>query len=117
MPAPPQPPARPPFIAWLEAQAQRLADPQEPLPSLAGVQGAGLPEPLMDEIKALLAQGAAEGPVIAAILYGLLLRPASDRAAPRETLRRLRFTATRGLPRDQMERLVGLVTSGLPPTS
>jgi hypothetical protein len=77
---------------------------------------AGLPEALMDEIRALLAQGAAEGPVIAAVLYGLLLRPAAGRAAPRVTLRRLRFMATRGLPRDQVERLVALAKSYPPPT-
>ena len=112
-----QPPAPPPFSAFLVAQAQRLADPQEPLPTLADLLGADLPEPLADEITALLAQGAEEGPVIAAVLYGLLLRSAAGRAAPRETLRRLRFMATRGLPRDQVERLVALAKSCLPLTS
>ena len=112
-----QPMTPPPFSAYLEAQAQRLADPQEPLPTLADLLGADLPEPLADEITALLAQGAEEGPVIAAVLYGLLLRSAAGRAAPRETLRRLRFMATRGLPRDQVERLVALAKSCLPLTS
>ena len=112
-----QPMTPPPFSAYLEAQAQRLADPQEPLPTLADLLGADLPEPLADEITALLAQGAAEGPVIAAVLYGLLLQPAAGRATPRETLRRLRFMATRGLPRDQVERLVALAKSCPPPTS
>ena len=79
--------------------------------------GAGLPGPLVNEVQALLAQGEAESQVIAAVLYGLLLRPAPGRTSPRETLRRLRFTATRGLPRDQMEHLVGLATTGLPLTS
>jgi Ca-activated chloride channel family protein len=112
-----QPPALPPFSAYLEAQAQRLANPKKPLPTLAQVMAAGLPEALAEEITALLAQGAAEGPVIAAVLYGLLLQPASGRAAPRETLRRLRFMATRSLPRDQVERLVALAKSCPPPTS
>lgn len=112
-----QPPAPPPFSAFLEAQAQRLTDPQEPLPSLAQVIVAGLPEELAEEIRALLAQGTAVGPMIAAVLYGLLLRPACGRATPRETLRRLRFMATRGLPRDQVERLVALAKSCPPPTS
>ena len=112
-----QPPAPPPFAAFLEAQAQRLADPQQPLPTLAQIMAAGLPEELAVEIRALLAQGAAEDPMIAAVLYGLLLRPAAGRATPRETLRRLRFLATRSLPRDQVERLVALAKSCLPPTS
>ncbi|MFZ1536421.1 MAG: hypothetical protein WAT23_03440, partial [Chromatiaceae bacterium] len=65
----------------------------------------------------IMAQGEAVGPVIAAILFGLLLRPSSGRAAPRETLRRLRFTAIRGLPRDQVDRLVALAKSCPPPTA
>ena len=112
-----QPPAPPPFSAFLEAQAQRLADPQQPLPTLAQVLVAGLPEELAEEIRALLVEGTAAGPMIAAVLYGLLLRPAAGRATPRETLRRLRFMATRGLPRDQVERLVALAKSCPPPTS
>lgn len=116
-PVRPRPPAPTPFIAWLEARVQRLANLQEPLPTLADMLDAGLPAVLVDEVNALLAQGEAEGPLIAAVLYGLLLRPSSGRTSPRKTLRRLRFTATRGLPRDQMERLVALAKSCLPPMS
>jgi Ca-activated chloride channel family protein len=112
-----QPTTPRPFSAYLEDQAQRLANPKQPLPTLAQIIAAGLPEELAEKITALLAQGAAEGPVIAAVLYGLLLQPAPGRTALRETLRRLRYTATRGLPKDQAKRLVALAKSFLPLTS
>lgn len=109
-----EPPAPPPFAVWLKAQAQRLADPQEPLPALAEVAVVGLPEPVVQEIRTLIAQGWAESLVIAAALYGLFLQLSPDLICPRETRRRLRFTATRGLPRNQVERLIALANRCLP---
>ncbi len=113
----PQPPAPGSFEAWLDAQAERLADPQEPLPTLAEVLASGLPIQFEDAVKRLLAEGLDEDQVIAAVLYAVIL-PTSQipggRAYPRATLRRLSFAVNRGLPRDRFDHLVALAITCLP---
>jgi Ca-activated chloride channel family protein len=116
---PTQPPAPISFVAWLDAQAERLADPQEPLPSLAEVLGSGLPAKLVNAVKRLMAEGLDEEQVIVALLYAIIL-PATltpqGRAYPRGTLRRLRFAVDRSLPRDRVDQLVALAKTCLPHT-
>jgi hypothetical protein len=110
----PQPPGS--FEAWLDAQAERLADPQEPFPSLAEVLSGGLPVNLVEEVQALIAQGQEEGQVIVAVLCVVILLTFVGRSYPRETLRRLRFEVDRCLPRQQVDRLVAVAKTCLPAT-
>ncbi len=117
--APPQPPAPISFVAWLDAQAERLADPQEPLPSLAEVLGSGLPAKLVNAVKRLVAEGLDEEQVIVALLYAIILPTTltpQGRSYPRGTLRRLRFAVDRSLPRDRVDQLVALAKTCLPHT-
>jgi hypothetical protein len=115
----PQPPAPGSFEAWLDAQAERLADPQEPLPTLAEVLGSGLPVQLVDAMKLLIAEGLDEEQIIAAVLYAVILmtsRAPNGRSYPRETLSRLNLGFSDGLPREQANRLLALAKTCVPNT-
>ena len=123
IPAPPkvrpQPPAPGSFEAWLDAQAERLADPQEPLPTLAEVLGSGLPVKLADAMKLLIAEGLDEALVITAVLFVVILVTSlapNGRSYPRETRRRLNQGFYNGLSREQSNRLFALAKTCLPNT-
>ena len=60
------------FARWLEANGERLADSNQPLPSLDELADAGLPDDLGASLQALVAQGEAEAAVVAALLYAFL---------------------------------------------
>jgi Ca-activated chloride channel family protein len=111
--APPHPPGS--FGAWLDAQAERLADPQEPYPTLAEVLGSGLPVALVEAVKALIAQGQEEDQVIVAVLYVVILASVG-RSYPRATRRRMCSEVDRGLPRQEVNRLYALAKTCLPAT-
>ncbi len=60
------------FVRWLEANAARLAEQQQPLPTLAELAHAGLPDDLLTRLRELVAQGEAEEAVVAALLHAFL---------------------------------------------
>ena len=58
-------------VGWLEANATRLADPKQPLPTLDELADA-LPGDLLARLRELVAQGEAEEAVVAALLHAFL---------------------------------------------
>jgi len=60
------------FARWLEANAARLADPKQPLPTLDELANAGLPDDLLARLRELVAQGETEDAVVAALLHAFL---------------------------------------------
>lgn len=60
------------FARWLEANAARLTDPGQPLPTLDELAHAGLPDDLLARLRELVAQGEAEDAVAAALLHAFL---------------------------------------------
>lgn len=111
-----QPPAPGSFEAWLDAQAERLADPQEPFPSLSDVLSSGLPVNLVEAVQALIAQGQEEGQVIVAVLWVVIMLASVGRSYPPATLPRLYFGMVNGLPGEHVNRLLALAKTGLPAT-
>ena len=60
------------FAHWLEANALRLADRPQPLPTLDELANSGLSDDLFTQLRQLVAQGEAEEAVVAALLYAFL---------------------------------------------
>ena len=123
MPAPPKtrpsPPAPGSFEAWLDAQAERLADPREPLPTLGELLGSGLPVQLANAVKILIAEGLDEEQVIAAVLFAVILMTSlapNGRSYPHETRSRLSPGFHNGLSREQSNRLLALAKTCVPNT-
>ena len=88
---PPPPVARSPaeFVRWLEANAARLADPKQPLPTLDQLANAGLPDDLLARLRELVAQGETEDAVVAALLHAFL-RNKREYWLPRNASRNIR---------------------------
>ena len=59
------------FVGWLQANAARLTDPKQPLPTLDQLADA-LPDDLLARLRELVAQGEAEEAVVAALLHAFL---------------------------------------------
>ena len=88
---PPPPVARSPaeFVRWLEANAARLADPKQPLPTLDQLANAGLPDDLLARLRELVAQGETEDAVVAALLHAFL-QHGPEYQLPRHASRNIR---------------------------
>ncbi|EIC22829.1 VIT and vWA domain-containing protein [Thiorhodovibrio frisius] len=82
---------------WLLAQAARLADDSQPLPSLTELSDAGVPEHLIADLRQLQRAGASEEALVATLLH-LFLNRQSGLGLSREAQRRLRFICQRELP-------------------
>ncbi|MFZ1642952.1 MAG: VIT domain-containing protein [Candidatus Contendobacter sp.] len=77
------------FARWLETNAARLAEQQQPLPTLAELAHAGLPDDLLTRLRELVAQGEAEEAVVAALLHAFL-QHGSECRLPRNASRAIR---------------------------
>ena len=60
------------FARWLEANAARLTDPKQPLPTLDELAQAGLPGDLLARLREQVTQGETENAVVAALLHAFL---------------------------------------------
>ena len=77
------------FVGWLQANAARLADPKQPLPTLDELAHAGLPDDLLAQLRELVAQGEAEEAIVAALLHAFLQHGPECRL-PRNVSRNIR---------------------------
>jgi len=77
------------FVGWLQANAARLADPKQPLPTLDELAHAGLPDDLLAQLRELIAQGEAEEAIVAALLHAFLQHGPECRL-PRNVSRNIR---------------------------
>lgn len=82
---------------WLEANAARLADPKQPLPTLAELAHAGLPGDLIARLRERVAQGETEDAVVAALLHAFLQHGPECRL-PRNASRAIRARFRKQVP-------------------
>lgn len=76
--------------SWLLAQQHRLADPQQPLPTLDELAAAGVMDVFIFLLQNWVLSGTSEDALVAAVLH-LFLHHQPDLAITREVTRRLRF--------------------------
>jgi len=76
------------FVGWLQANAARLVDPKQPLPTLDELADA-LPDDLLARLRELIAQGEAEDAVVVALLHAFL-RNKREYWLPRNASRNIR---------------------------
>ena len=76
------------FVGWLQANAARLVDPKQPLPTLDELADA-LPDDLLARLRELIAQGEAEDAVVVALLHAFL-RNKREYWLPRNASRNVR---------------------------
>ena len=76
------------FVGWLQANAARLVDPKQPLPTLDELADA-LPDDLLARLRELVAQGETEDAVVAALLHAFL-RNKREYWLPRNASRNIR---------------------------
>lgn len=77
------------LAGWLEANAARLADPKQPLPTLDELAHAGLPDDLLAQLRELVVQGETEDAVVAALFHAFL-QHGPERQLPRNASRNIR---------------------------
>ncbi|WPL17960.1 marine proteobacterial sortase target protein [Thiorhodovibrio winogradskyi] len=90
--------------AWLLAEQNRLGDPQQPLPTLDELAGAGVMDMLIVMLQRWVDSGTSEEALVAAVLH-LFLQYQPDLVIAREATRRLRFHYQRELTDKQRTQL------------